>query len=183
MTKTLYCILGRTASGKSFIAGKMSERFGLTQVKSYTTRPPRKSEIESGKSDHIFISKEEMEKMRNDMAAYTKIGEAEYCTTFSVLERSDIYVIDPRGLKELKEKIKETGKDYKTIAIYVCAPKELRKKRYEARGGRDFEERNAAEDGQFLEYEREGRPDVVVENDEDAEKALEKIEKEIGRGA
>ena len=183
MAKTIYCIMGRTASGKSFIAGKMCERFGMTQVKSYTTRAPRKSEIESRKSDHIFISKEEMEKMREDMAAYTKIGDAEYCTTFSVLEKSDIYVIDPRGVKELKKKIKERGKDYRVIEIYISAPESLRKERYEKRGGKDFEKREEAENEQFLTYETEGRPDVVVENDEDAEKALEKIEKEIGRGA
>lgn len=183
MAKTIYCIMGRTASGKSFIAGKMSERFGLTQVKSYTTRAPRKSEIESGKSDHIFISKEEMEKMRDDMAAYTKIGEAEYCTTFSLLDKCDVYVIDPRGVKELKKKIKERGKDYRVVEIYISAPESLRKARYERRGGKDFEKREEAENEQFLAYEREGRPDIVVENDEDAEKALEKIEKEIGRGA
>jgi len=183
MAKTIYCILGRTASGKSFIAGKMSERFGLTQVKSYTTRAPRKSEIESGKSDHIFISKEEMEKMRDDMAAYTKIGEAEYCTTFSLLDKCDVYVIDPRGVKELKKKIKERGEDYRVVEIYVTAPESLRKDRYEKRGGKDFEKREEAENEQFLAYEREGQPDIVVENDKDAEKALEKIEKEIGRGA
>ena len=182
MTKTLYCILGRTASGKSFIANEMCERFGLSQVKSYTTRAPRKSEIESGKSDHLFITKEEMEKMRDDMAAYTKIGEAEYCTTFSVLERSDIYVIDPRGVKELKKKIKEKGKDYRVVEIYISAPGRLRKERYEKRGGKDFEKREEAENEQFLAYEREGKPDIVVENTGSAEGVVEKIKREIKRG-
>ena len=85
-------------------------------------------------------------------------------------------------MKELKKKIKEKGKDYRVVEIYVSAPKSLRKDRYEKRGGKDFEKREEAENEQFLTYETEGRPDVVVENTGSAEKAVDKIKREINRG-
>ena len=73
----LYCIIGRTASGKSTITGLAAKELGMNILKSYTTRKPRKGETKE-KSDHTFISSDEVEQYRNDMVSYT--DRVNYCS-------------------------------------------------------------------------------------------------------
>lgn len=74
---TVFCIIGRTASGKSTIANAFADKLGLTILKSYTTRARRKNEV-GDKCDHTFIKPEEVEQYRDDMVAYTE--RAGYCS-------------------------------------------------------------------------------------------------------
>ena len=100
-----FLFIGRTASGKSSIAKAVCEKMGLKQVKSYTTRPARPGE-DNDNADHYFITKEEFDLIMSEhidrVAAYTKINDFEYCTTTDILDKSDIYVIDPDGVNILK---------------------------------------------------------------------------------
>ena len=73
----LYCIIGRTASGKSTITRLASEKLNMNVLKSYTTRKPRKGETAKN-SDHTFISTENVNSYRNDMVAYTE--RVDYCS-------------------------------------------------------------------------------------------------------
>ena len=77
--------------------------------------------------------------------------------------------------------MKKRGENFRIVEIYVRAPKEIRKERYESRGGSDFDARNAAEDSQFLFYEKEGSPDIVMDNignaDSEAELLFSKMQK------
>ena len=57
-----FLFVGRTATGKSSIAEAVSNKMGLRVVKSYTTRPPRESEL-FGRSDHYFVSDEEFDEI------------------------------------------------------------------------------------------------------------------------
>ena len=62
----VFCIIGRTASGKSTIVSAVAKDMKLKVLKSYTTRARRKNEV--GKHcDHTFISADDVNKYMNDM--------------------------------------------------------------------------------------------------------------------
>ena len=105
MRQILITVAGRNSAGKSLIAKKVAEALGLNVVKSYATRKPRPEELQKGleNCDHIFVSDEEYDKLEN-ITAETEINGARYCTTQEILDNSDIYVIDPKGIKDLKER-------------------------------------------------------------------------------
>ena len=167
--KTIFCILGESGSGKDTLVEYTLKEFKLKlkPVLSYTDRPMREGE-QNGK-EHVFLSKEEMTEFLNsnkkDIAAYTQIGETgyRYCAMTSVIDRSDIYIIDPNGLKEFKER---TGDRYNIVSIYIDCPLKERRKRTEKRGDSvdKFEARVAAESDQFAKF-REGHGyDHVIDN-------------------
>lgn len=167
--KTIFCILGESGSGKDTLVEYTLKEFklDLKPVLSYTDRPIRQGE-QNGK-EHVFLSKDEMTEFLNsnkkDIAAYTQIGETgyRYCAMTSVIDRSDIYIIDPNGLKEFKER---TGDRYNIVSIYIDCPLKERRKRTEKRGDSvdKFEARVAAESDQFAKF-REGHGyDHVIDN-------------------
>lgn len=167
--KTIFCILGESGSGKDTLVEYTLKEFklDLKPVLSYTDRPIRQGE-QNGK-EHIFLSKEEMTEFLNsnkkDIAAYTQIGETgyRYCAMTSVIDRSDIYIIDPNGLKEFKER---TGDRYNIVSIYIDCPLKERRKRTEGRSdaASKFEARVAAESGQFAKFREEHGYDHVIDN-------------------
>lgn len=167
--KTIFCILGESGSGKDTLVEYTLKEFklNLKSVLSYTDRPMREGE-QNGK-EHIFLSKDEMTEFlksnKKDIAAYTQIGETgyRYCAMTSVIDRSDIYIIDPNGLKEFKER---TGDRYNIISIYIDCPLQERRKRTEKRGDgvAKFEARVAAESDQFAKFREEHGYDHVIDN-------------------
>lgn len=167
--KTIFCILGESGSGKDTLVEYTLKEFklDLKPVVSYTDRPIRQGE-QNGK-EHVFLSKEEMTEFLNsnkkDIAAYTQIGETgyRYCAMTSVIDRSDIYIIDPNGLKEFKER---TGDRYNIVSIYIDCPLEERRKRTEGRSDATskFEARVAAESNQFAKFREEHGYDHVIDN-------------------
>lgn len=167
--KTIFCILGESGSGKDTLVEYTLKEFklDLKPVLSYTDRPIRQGE-QNGK-EHVFLSKEEMTEFLNsnkkDIAAYTQIGETgyRYCAMTSVIDRSDIYIIDPNGLKEFKER---TGDRYNIVSIYIDCPLKERRKRTEGRGdaASKFEARVAAESEQFAKFREEHGYDHVIDN-------------------
>lgn len=170
--KIKFLIIGRTASGKSSIAKEVCKRLNLEIVKSYTTRPMRAGEEKS--SDHIFINESEVSKYKNDIAAYTEIKGNKYFTIFEVLRNSDVYVIDPMGVKDLKERC---GDEFDFIEIYIRAPYEVLKDRYLQRGESetDFEKRWNDEDKQFSEYEKERTFHYNLRNDREFDESVYKV--------
>ena len=167
--KTIFCILGESGSGKDTLVEYTLKEFklDLRPVVSYTDRPIRQGE-QNGK-EHVFLSKEEMTEFLNsnkkDIAAYTQIGETgyRYCAMTSVIDRSDIYIIDPNGLKEFKER---TGDRYNIVSIYIDCPLKERRKRTEGRSdaASKFEARVAAESDQFAKFREEHGYDHVIDN-------------------
>lgn len=97
--KPLLCIIGRSGSGKTTLENKLTH-YGLTPVKSYTTRPKRTED----EDNHIFISEDTYYSTNWDMVAYTFINGYHYFATREQTDNADIYVIDPRGFDELVEK-------------------------------------------------------------------------------
>ena len=174
-----FLVAGRTASGKSTIVKAVCERLGLKQVKSLTTRPPRKEELNNSNCDHYFVTNAEFdEKEKDGLAAYTEINGYKYATTFDELDRSDIYVIDPIGIKTLKD---NCGDKYRFIEIYVRTPYLINRKRYIERGGTgtEFEKRYNKESEQFKEYENNQMFDYHILNDGTIEDSIDKMSKII----
>lgn len=163
--KKLFLIVGRTSVGKTTLAKEICRRHGLKLVASYTTRPRRADDADEI-PDHIFIDDDEADKLLNDqenIAAYTEIqikDEEEnvvrtnrYFTTKSVLRESDLYVIDPPGIAELKERCAD---EFELITIYIRVPQRLGIQRAIQRGEKteDYLARYKGENDRFEEYEK-----------------------------
>lgn len=167
-----FLFIGRTASGKSSIAKAVCKRMGLTQVASYTTRPMRKSEKNG--SDHIFITDEEVSQYEDDIAAYTEINGYKYFTTYDVIDKADIYVIDPIGVDNLKIKC---GDRYEFVEIYIRTPQKLSETRARVRGDKlkDFKQRWVSENQQFTDYENRHTFAWHLRNDRPFDESVGKV--------
>ena len=145
---------------------------GLTQVVSYTTRPMRKSEKNG--SDHIFITDEEVSQYENDIAAYTEINGFKYFTTYDVIDKADIYVIDPIGVDNLKIKC---GDRYDFIEIYIRTPQKIAEERARIRGDKlkDFKQRWVSENKQFTDYENRHTFEWHLRNDRPFDESVDKV--------
>lgn len=172
MRQILITVAGRNSAGKSLIVKKVAEALGLNVVKSYATRKPRPEELEKGleNCDHIFVSDEEYDKLEN-ITAETEINGARYCTTQEILDNSDIYVIDPKGIKDLKERC---GSRYKLLQFYIYADADKRAARFVARGESKakFESREQSEGEQFCDYENNHGWDIIIYNNWDIDTAV-----------
>lgn len=164
--KTVICVLGRSASGKTALAKEACARTGLRMVRSYTTRAPRASELKNPeRCDHYFVDKAEFDRIMAEETpvAYTKINEFEYCATEAEFARADVYVIDPEGLERLRQWV---GDRYRLITLYVSASRENAIKRLADRqeSVEVQEARWAAEDEQFDRFEDNEAYDIRISN-------------------
>ena len=132
MSDILYLFVGKSASGKTTIANLLEERYGLRQVASYTTRPQRYE----GEIGHVFISNEEFDQL-GKLAAYTEYNGFRYGTTFEVLDKCSIYVIDPPGVETLLKNMDEYERSI--CMIYFDAAVSTRIERMVDRGASDME--------------------------------------------
>lgn len=170
----LFCIIGRTGSGKSTLVKKAANELGLKILKSYTTRPMRESEsIEN--SDHIFISPDEVKKYRNDIVAHTE--RVNYCNfaTKQQIMNADLYIINPSGYKELLKITKKM--DVELIPILITTP--LINIMFRTQNVRDPETwmRNYLdESNEFTIFEHSNDAKYVIENNKDIYYAYEILE-------
>lgn len=95
--KPLILLIGPSGSGKTTLANALSRDYGLRQLASYTDRP-RRSTDEIG---HTFVSPDEFDKLRPDMAAYNVFNGHQYGATYQQLDQTDIYVVDIPGYWDL----------------------------------------------------------------------------------
>lgn len=173
MRKPLVLFVGRTAAGKSALAHAIAKKYGLSVVKSYATRPPRKQELEAGleNADHVFISEAEYVKLK-DIVADTEINGYHYCTTKEQLEKSDIYVIDPNGIDALKRS--EFARQHQLVVFYIYTNEDVRSHRFTLRGETEvaFQSRNCSEDAQFDTFEDAHAYDIIIYNNTTMEDAM-----------
>lgn len=121
-------LAGKSGSGKSTVAEYLHKKYGYTQVLSYTTREKRGE----GDNTHVFLSDEEFDQIdRKDMVAYTKFAGHRYCATKEMVESANIYVIDPDGILEFKERYHG---DRPYIVVYLGVTKRERFRRMLNRG-------------------------------------------------
>jgi guanylate kinase len=128
MTSPLFLFVGPSASGKTSVADAL-EKFGYTQLKSYTTRIPRYD----GENNHIFVTKEEFDKLENKIA-YTEYNDNFYCATKDQLDQVNIYVVDISGVHTLLENY---GNQRKIYILYFDASVKTRIERMVERGDTD----------------------------------------------
>lgn len=121
---TIFLIVGRSGSGKDSLVAKLCDEYGYTQLKSYATRPRRQNEGNT----HTFISPEEVSKYKDQMIAYTKIGEFEYFATKQQLYESDFYVIDYKGI-EYMHNLNLDFSNIRFITIFIHVPDNIREQR------------------------------------------------------
>lgn len=137
-------IVGRTASGKDYIASKLIG-LGYKPVVSKTTRERRPNENDT----HLFVNSAEFVRdMDNDrIFTWTKINENKYWATKEGIKDKDFYIIDFNGLLNVKELSND-----KDIVILIGANDEERKAKFIERGGSsiEFNKRDSDEHRQFV---------------------------------
>lgn len=113
----LYCLLGKSASGKSTIE-KLLEEKGLKRLVSVTTRNPR--ENEQNGVDYFYISEQEFEWLKNDnlLLEYSEYRGWHYGISSTQIDMNDdedyVAVIEPHGYKMIKDKLGD-----RVIGIYI----------------------------------------------------------------
>lgn len=179
--KKLFCIIGRSASGKSSLTKAVATELGLKVVKSYTTRPIRHGETEQN-SDHYFISDDEVGFYKNQMIAYTEINGYKYFTTVDILKQSDIYVIDPEGYKYLSDSLSKRHIKIKLIPIYIKLTKDELFARAYKRGDNmnTYRKRYKSENAQFQTFEKALKQSgVSIVHNVDYDRSIERLKKII----
>ena len=131
MSKPLICLIGKSGSGKNYIASKL-ERKGFTSVKSYTTRSMRPDDP-NDINTHTFISPDRVSEYKDDIVADTYFNGNYYFATASQLNAADIYILDVVGLKQLYKNYK--GKDI--LAFYFECDSSICGDRMAKRGDSD----------------------------------------------
>lgn len=170
----LFCIIGRTGSGKSTLVKKAANALGLKILKSYTTRPMRESEsIEN--SDHIFISPDEVKKYRNDIVAYTE--RVNYCNfaTKQQIMNADLYIINPSGYKELLKITEKMDVELIPILINTSIINVIDRVR-ESRDPETWMLNCLNENEEFTIFEHSNDAKYVIENNKDIYYAYEILE-------
>lgn len=146
----MYLIVGRSGAGKSKLESEL-ESLGLKPVTSYATRPKRTAH-ERG---HMFVTDEEADALEGEAVAETTIGGYRYFATKGQVEDADMYVIDPKGVRDITTAMP----DKLFHVIYVSANTEARRARAIARAddqaaaAKAFDEREEAEGPEFDEFE------------------------------
>lgn len=161
--KTVFLVVGRTASGKDSIVKKVAEDLDLQILKSYATRPIRVDDPKDIDA-HTYIKPEQVEQYRQRMIAYTKIGEYEYFATIDQLRTVDFYIIDPQGIEFMRQYSLD---DVKLCVVYIYVPEHIRRTRaLEIRGDgvEVFEKRNKKEQLQFNKFEENKDWDYMIMN-------------------
>ena len=164
--KKLICVVGESKSGKDTTVGiaellsmDFDQKFRLSEIKSFTTRPMRDNEVNG--REHFFISEEEAREIlsKEEILAYTKIEDPEtgkkgyeYFTLMTQLDEGNIYIIDPNGLESLKKHNDKVN----IFTIYIHSPWFIRRLR--ARRFSDFKDeyknRVLNEKKQFSEFRK-----------------------------
>ena len=168
---TKFLVVGEIASGKTRISNEVARCMCLKTVCSYTTREKRFNEFDG--KEHYYVTDAEFDKIlqEKDYVAYSEFAGSRYCTTLEELDNSDIYVITPDGVEELKRKYSDR---YTFIVIYVHTPYIMRRLRASTRSDfKDrFDKRVSAEINEFFDFTYHRKWDYLIDNSVDLAEAL-----------
>lgn len=175
----LIIIMGKTSSGKDYVAKYLKELYGIPDLVSYTTREKRDKETDG--VEHLFITKEKISQIKEneDLIAYT-INEntgIEYCATAQAMPaETSVYILNPDGLDwGLKY---GALKDIKYFTIYVECSEENILERGKKRGDKIdvLERRLNSEKDEFDAFRNNKRYDYIVYNNGTREELLQQID-------
>ena len=127
--KTILLLVGESGSGKTTVANKLCRKYGLKQIDSYTTRPPRYA----GEGGHTFVTDDEFDQL-TDIVGYTNYNGNRYCATAAQVETHDIYVIDPAGVDFFRTAYHGSKK---VVVVELIVDEEKRRERMRMRGDSD----------------------------------------------
>ena len=177
---TVYCVLGRTGSGKSTVTKEAAKQLNMNILRSYSTRQCLRQDETKENSDHTLISQNEVEKYRNDMIAYTdRVGYCNFATKQQLLD-NDFYIINPTGYYELKLKTKDM--DVELVTIMVNVPYNDLRQRAKKRGDYDAWQANyIKESEEFSNFEKSNLIDYFVLNDRSLEESVAKMVRVINK--
>lgn len=133
MKNTNFILLaGKSGSGKTTVCKELYKKYGLAQINSYTTRPPR----HKGEIGHTFVNQNAMDYIleNEEIIGYTEYNGYQYCATTEQMEETDIYVIDADGIRWFEEQY--TGHK-PTKVVYLNPPHEERMNRLISRDGEE----------------------------------------------
>ena len=184
MENKLLLVVGESGSGKTALTEAVAEKYGLTCISSYTTRPPR-VENETG---HIFVKNDWKMKLsafnkKHGLGflkpfcynlidgAFVKFHKNYYFATIEQLKESDFYVIDPPSAVKLKKNLEGI---IDCQIIHIKSNVSNRCDRIMARG----ETRNQALNriAHDVAYFRDINCDYHVNNDSSFESAVKQLE-------
>ena len=120
-------LVGPGASGKDHMRKILEDR-GFKYAVSYTTRPPRPTEVEG--KDYFFLSQDECKRMLESDEFYEVIdfNGWSYGTSNRQFYNDDVFIMTPSGLSHLNEKDRKDS-----FVIYLDIDEQIRKKRLEER--------------------------------------------------
>ena len=133
-------LVGKAGSGKDFVRKKLESR-GYSYAVSYTTRPPRDTEVDG--LDYIFLSEEEFKKMidNNEFYEYVAFNGWYYGTTVDQFYTDDVFIMTPHGISKIKEIDRKTS-----FIMYFDIDQDIRKERLMLRNDADKVDRRIVAD-------------------------------------
>ena len=131
-------LCGKSGSGKDTI-GKELLNMGLRKVVTYTTRPPRKNEIDGENYHFISDGKFLLMKSRGDFLETTQYEVADgsiwyYGTPKEELDDNKFVILNPDGVREILK-----HPEYNPIVFYLFTKDKKRMERLRERGDNPIE--------------------------------------------
>lgn len=154
-------LVGKSGSGKDFFV----TLFELKPVVSRTTRKPRQGEIDG--IHKVFVTKNDFKKYdRENMLAYTIFDGEEYCALKIDFKGKNVYVIDPSGVRYLKNKmVLDSIYNIEYKVVYIKSPIHRRAYRlYQRKGFKHTISRLLHDYFQFRDFERNKEYDILLRN-------------------
>ncbi|MFA5153072.1 MAG: AAA family ATPase [Clostridia bacterium] len=141
-------LCGPSAAGKNFIREKFRQRGYIHDV-SYTSREPRRGEIDS--IDYKFISKDQFKSkiVRNGFYEYVEYDNNYYGTGIDEWDKCDVFIMETDGIKHIKPEDRK-----ESLVIYINTPISIRIHRMKQRSWNDkkIQERIVIDDIKFKDF-------------------------------
>ena len=145
MKQKILCIVGESGTGKTLASLHLKYECGANVICSYTTRPPRDTEVEG--RDHHFI---DIVPPEDELLAYAEFGMYKYyATKAQVYGPCTVYVIDEQGIRDLLERHSD---EYEIYSVYLRRDKKLRRERGITNGRMDRDKHRKLLDLSFYNY-------------------------------
>ena len=145
MKKRILCIVGESGTGKTLVSLHLKYECGANVICSYTTRPPRDTEVEG--RDHHFI---DIVPPEDELLAYAEFGMYKYyATKAQVFGPCTVYVIDEQGIRDLLERHAD---EYEIYSVYLIRDKKLREEKGITKGRMNRDKNRKLLDLSFYNY-------------------------------
>ena len=120
MKKKIMCLVGESGTGKTLASLHLQNKLNANVICSFTTRPPRDTEVEG--REHYFV---DIYPPEEELLAYVEFyGYKYYAMKSQVFGDCTVYVIDEAGLRNL---IKRHGDEYEIYSVYIIRSRSNRR--------------------------------------------------------